>query len=74
MVLLSRIRRVAEDLEVSERTVQTWISEGILRCYHVGRLVFLDPEEVTEDIKAYSAANPSVTSAEEEPGEVPDEG
>ena len=64
MVPLTRIARVARDLEVSERTVGDWISRGILRHHRVGRLVFLDPQEVVEDIKAH-AANSSAKSAEE---------
>lgn len=72
MVKLTRIHRVAEDLGVSERSVHSWISQKILRCYHVGTLVFLDPDEVAEDIKAHAAKNSSARSAEEEPGEFPD--
>lgn len=66
MVKLTRIRRVAEDLDVSERSVHSWISQGILRCYHVGKLVFLDPDEVVEDIKAHSAIHSPPMLAEEE--------
>lgn len=74
VIQLTRIRRVAEDLEVSERIVGDWISKGILRHYRVGRLVFLDPQEVVEDIKAHSAANSTAKPASEEPGETPEEG
>lgn len=52
--------------------MHSWISQKILRCYHVGTLVFLDPDEVAEDIKAHAAKNSSARSAEEEPGEFPD--
>ena len=72
MVQLTRIARVAEDLNVSERIVSEWISQGILRSYRVGRLVFLDPDEVVEDIKAHSATHFPPMSAREELEEVPD--
>lgn len=72
MVQLTRIVKVAEDLGVSERIVSDWISKGILRSYRVGRLVFLDPEEVVSDIKAYSATNSPANSAEGDNGEGPD--
>ena len=52
-------------LGVSERSVHSWISQGILRCYHVGTLVFLDPQEVVDDIKAHSDANYSPDAGEE---------
>lgn len=66
VIQLTRISRVSKDLGVSERIVGEWISKGILRHYRVGRLVFLDPEEVVEDIKAHSATNSPAPSADEE--------
>lgn len=66
MVQLTRIAAVAKALGVSERIVGEWISKGILRHYRVGRLVFLDPDEVVEDIKAHSATNSPAPSADEE--------
>lgn len=57
MLGLIRIHRVAEELEISERTVAEWISQGILRCHRVGRLVFFDRQEVVNDIKSYAATN-----------------
>jgi len=66
VIHLTRIHRVADDLGVSERIVASWISKGILRPYRVGRLVFLDPSEVVEDIKAHSSANsPAMANGEE---------
>lgn len=52
---MKRIPDVAKDLKISERQVATWISAGILRAYRVGRLVFLDLEEVYEDIKRHGS-------------------
>ena len=69
---LLRIRRVAENLEISERTVRNWISKGILRRYPVEGTIFLDWPEVVEDLKAHGSANSLATSAKEEPGEYPD--
>lgn len=72
MDTLLQIRRVAERLELTERTVRGWISKGILRRYRVEGTVFLDWAEVIEDIKAHGAEPPPATSAEEEPGAIPD--
>ncbi len=46
-----RIKKAAEILEISERTVRTWIKTGIIRAYRVNGLVFIDCEELFEDIK-----------------------
>lgn len=66
VIQLTRISRISEDLGVSERIVGQWISQGILRHYRVGRLVFLDPVEVVEDIKNHAATNSPAPSADEE--------
>jgi len=70
VVQLTRISSVAKSIGVSERIVSQWISQGILRHYRVGRLVFLDPLEVVEDIKSHSATNSPAPSAGEENEEV----
>jgi hypothetical protein len=72
VIQLTRISRVSKDLGVSERIIGEWISKGILRHYRVGRLVFLDPQEVVEDIKNHSATHSPAPSADEETEEVPD--
>lgn len=72
MIQLTRISRVSNDLGVSERIIGEWISKGILRHYRVGRLVFLDPLEVVEDIKSHSATHSPALSADEENEEVSD--
>lgn len=72
VIQLTRISRVSKDLGVSERIIGEWISKGILRHYRVGRLVFFDPQEVVEDIKAYSATHSPALSADEETEEVSD--
>jgi len=72
VIQLTRISRVSKDLGVSERIIGEWISKGILRHYRVGRLVFLDPMEVVEDIKSHSATHSPALSADEETEEVSD--
>lgn len=72
VIQLTRISRISEDLGVSERIVGQWISQGILRHYRVGRLVFLDPVEVVEDIKNHAATHSPALSADEETEEVSD--
>ena len=60
-----RIREVAKELQVSERTVHAWIQKGILRVYRVGRLVFLDLEEVHEDIRRHSSRQETAGSTKD---------
>jgi excisionase family DNA binding protein len=60
-----RIKEVAKELQVSERTVHAWIQKGILRVYRVNRLVFLDLEEVHEDIRRYSSRQVTTGSAQD---------
>lgn len=57
-----RIPDVAKILKISRRTVQKLIKNGTFPAYRVGRLVFLDLEEVVRAIKAQSksaGADPS---------------
>ena len=65
MIGLIRISAVSEELGISERTVTEWISKGILRPYRVGRLVFLDPKEIFEDLKAYAKNSPAMSGGED---------
>lgn len=50
---MQRISDVAERLKISERTVETLIRKGIFPAYRIGRLVFLDFDEVVKAIKTH---------------------
>lgn len=42
---------MAKTLEVSERYLSGLISKGVVPVYRLGKIVFLDPEEVYETIR-----------------------
>ena len=65
---VKRIAAIAEILKVSERQVSAWISEGIIPCYRIGRLVFLDEAEVFDAIRAHGRKQPSDELIESEKG------
>lgn len=52
-----RIEDVASKLKISERTVEKLIAEGVFPVYRIGRLVFLDFEEVIEAIRIHGRSN-----------------
>jgi hypothetical protein len=45
--------------------VHAWIQKGILRVYRVNRLVFLDLEEVHEDIRRHSSRQETAGSTKD---------
>ena len=49
--LLLTAKQLAEQLQVSERTVATWIAQKTIPFHRVGRLVRFDLQEVLETTK-----------------------
>ncbi len=35
-------------LSVSQRTVENWVSSGLIRCYRLGGRVFFDQDEIDQ--------------------------
>lgn len=52
-----RIPDVAEKLKISERHLSDLITQEIIPCYRLGRLVFLDLEEVYDAIRLHGSAH-----------------
>lgn len=56
---MKRIKAMAKTLEVSERYVSELIARGVFPVHRLGKIVFLDPEEVYAAIRRQGSKPPT---------------